>query len=434
MTRKCADFRMVLNYDQPRTPMKEARRIGVARNPVRLTRPQMERMDWHSIHWRQTHREVNRLQARIVKATQQGNRRKVRALQHILTRSLAGAAIAVKRVTENQGKKTPGIDGETWNTPQKKLNAVHRIRQGQYKASPLRRIYIPKANGKKRPLGIPTLLDRGKQALHLLSLDPIAECLADPNSYGFRRERSTADAIQKCFMLLCLKQAFTWILEGDIKSCFDKLDHAWLLRNISMNKKILNQWLKAGFIDKNAFYETQEGTPQGGIASPVLANMALDGLEKELDRAFKGTVKMVRYADDFILTGKTKELLEEKVKPLVEKFMAERGLELSQEKTRITSIEKGFDFLGQNIRKYGGKLLIKPSKKSIKSLLGKVSQVIKENRQAKTTTLIRKLNPILRGWANYHRHVVSKDIFSKIDHEVWQKTWRWAKGVIQTSA
>jgi RNA-directed DNA polymerase len=328
--------------------MNKVRRIGAKKNIADAALN--INANWHAINWRQVQHNINRLQSRIVEATKQSKWRKVRALQYILTRSLSGAALAIKRVTENTGKKTPGIDGKLWNTPEKKARALQVIRKGQYKAKPLRRIYIPKANGKKRPLGIPTMQDRAKQALYSLGLDPVAESLADPNSYGFRRERSAADAIQKCFMVLCKQNASKWILEGDIKSCFDKLSHNWLIENIPMNKGVLKQWLKAGFMTNQTFTAIEEGTPQGGIISPVLANMALDGLEDILLANFKKQVKMIRYADDFIIVGKTKEFLTQKVKPVIETFLITRGLELSAEKTRITHIQEGFDFLGQNIR------------------------------------------------------------------------------------
>src|SRR5882672_1196638 len=220
--------------------------------------------------------------------------------------------------------------------------------------------------------------DRAMQALYLQALDPIAETLADPNSYGFRKERSCADAMEQCATVLSNGTRPQWILEGDIKSCFDKISHPWLLSHIPMEKTILNTWLKAGYMDKSVLYETADGTPQGGIVSPVLANMALDGLEKILRRKYPQTggratkgknkqVNLVRYADDFIITGKSKEVLEKEVKPLVVEFLHERGLELSEEKTRITHIEDGFDFLGQNVRKDNGQFLSRPSKKNVKT-------------------------------------------------------------------
>jgi RNA-directed DNA polymerase len=391
-------------------------------------------MNWHDIEWDKVHCVVRRLQARIVKATQEGRWGKVKALQRLLTRSFSGKALAVKRVTENRGRNTPGVDGEIWDTPAKKMKAVHKLRQRGYRPQPLRRVYIPKRSGKMRPLGIPTMKDRAMQALYLLALDPIAETLGDPNSYGFRKERCQADAMAQCFNLLSRKVAARWILEGDIKSCFDRISHEWLLENIPMEKNILRQWLKAGYMEQHILHPTEEGTPQGGIISPVLANMALDGLEKYLrehlpqyQKGQRVKVNLVRFADDFIITGYARVFLETVVKPLVEQFFRERGLELSPEKTIITHIEDGFDCLGQNIRKYHGKLLIKPSLKSIQMLLRKIRNIVKANLQAKAENLIRLLNPIIRGWAQYHRHVVSKAVFSTIDHFLFKILWRWAR-------
>lgn len=394
-----------------------------------------EALDWHAIDWQQVQRNVRRLQARIVKATKEGRWGKVQALQHLLTHSFSGKALAVRRVTENQGKRTPGVDRETWPSPQKKITAVHALRQRGYRPQPLRRVYIPKSTGKMRPLGIPTMQDRAMQALYLLALDPIAETTGDPNSYGFRPERSTADALEQCFIVFGQARAAEWVLEGDIKACFDRISHTWLIQHIPIDKTILHKWLKAGFMDKRVLYPTEAGTPQGGICSPVLANLTLDGLERELRRTFAKTtakgrqakVNMVRYADDFIITGSSRELLETEVKPLVERFLHERGLELSQEKTSITHIEDGFDFLGQNVRKYSGKILIKPSQKNLRVFLAKVRGIIKGNKQTSAGRLIVRLNPIVRGWAHYHRHVVSRKAFEYVDHMIFQALWQWAR-------
>ena len=340
---------------------------------------------WHEIDWYNVTRNVRRQQVRIVKATKAGKWRRVSSLQRLLTRSFSGKAMAVKRVTENKGKNTPGVDGEIWNTPQKKMNAVQALQQHGYKAQPLRRVYIPKSNGKRRPLGIPTMKDRAMQALYLLALEPIAETTADPNSYGFRQERSVADAIQQSFVVLSGQHSARWVLEADIAGCFDHISHEWMLANIPMEKAILRQWLQAGYMEKDAFHVTEEGTPQGGIISPVLMNMTLDGLEKVLKEQFpkrypdNPKVHIVRYADDFIITGVSKELLEKEVKPLVVAFLQERGLTLSAEKTRITHIEEGFDFLGRNIRRFGNKTLTRPSKENVKSIVTKTGDIIKEN-------------------------------------------------------
>jgi RNA-directed DNA polymerase len=208
---------------------------------------------------------VNRLQARIVQATKARKRNKVKALQRILTHSFSGKALAVQRVTENQGKNTPGGDKVLWSTPEEKAMAVQELQSKGYTAQPLRRLYIPKPNGKQRPLGIPTMKDRGMQALYLQALDPIAETHADPNSYGLRKERSCADAISQCYKALNGKDSATWILEGDIKSCFDTISHSWLLNHIPMESSILGKWLKAGYMEKSIWHASKDGTPQGGI-------------------------------------------------------------------------------------------------------------------------------------------------------------------------
>jgi RNA-directed DNA polymerase len=392
---------------------------------------------WHTINWYAVHRTVRRLQARIVKAVQVGRWGKVRALQHLLTHSFSGKALAVRRVTENDGRKTPGVDGILWDTPVKKTRALEELRQRGYRAQPLRRVYIPKTGGTNRwrPLSIPTLHDRAMQALYLLALDPIAETLGDPNSYGFRRERSPADAMEQCFNVLARQQAPQWILEGDIRACFDAFSHAWLGAHIPMERAVLQKWLKAGFMDKHVLSPTEAGVPQGGICSPVIANLALDGLETVVkayaslptQRAQRAKVNLVRFADDFIITGSSYELLEQEIKPLVEQFLRERGLELSPEKTRITHIEDGFDFLGQHVRKYGGKLLIKPARKNVKAFLGKIRKIVKANKQATTANLIAQLNPMIRGWVNYHRHVASKVTFYHVDTAIFTMLWSWAK-------
>ena len=384
-------------------------------------------VSWHQINWSKAHQDVRRVQLRIAKATREGNLRKVKSLQRLLTHSFHAKALAVKRVTENQGKATPGVDGQTWSTPNAKFQAISSLKRKGYHPLPLRRVYIPKSNGKKRPLGIPTMKDRAMQALYKLALEPVAETLADGNSYGFRPERACADAIGNTFSVLGWKRSAQWILEGDIKSCFDEISHDWLMNNIPMDRGILRKWLKAGYIDRKKLFPTEAGTPQGGIISPTLSNMTLDGLEKALMPFRRRKVNFVRYADDFIVTGDSKELLEQEIKPVIIGFLKERGLTLSEEKTKVTHIEEGFDFLGQNVRKYNGKLLTKPSKKNVIKFLVKVRKVLKKHKTAKQENVIRTLNPIIRGWANYHRHVVAKEIFKWVDYQIWQKLWQWCK-------
>ena len=238
--------------------------------------------EWYAIDWQAIHRNVRRLQVRIVQAVREGRWGKVRALQRLLTHSYSGKVLAVRRVTENQGKKTPGVDRVIWDTPEKKMQAVHELKRWGYQPQPLRRVYILKSDGKTmRPLGIPTMKDRAQQALYLLALDPAVETTADHNSYGFRQQRSCADAIGQCFNTLS-KDNPQWILEGDIKSCFDRISHDWLLAHVPMDRAIVRKWLKAGYLDKHVLHETSEGTPQGGIISPALANCALDGRPSRL--------------------------------------------------------------------------------------------------------------------------------------------------------
>ena len=388
---------------------------------------------WHDIDWCRVQRNVRAMQVRIAKACREGKWRRVKALQRMLTRSRSARYLAVRRVTENQGKRTAGVDRVLWDTPDAKWKAANGLKRHGYKPRPLRRVFIPKSNGKERPLGIPTMTDRAMQALYLLALAPIAETKGDPNSYGFRIERSTADAMGQLFVCLSKKVSAQWILEADIQGCFDHINHDWMLANVPTDKAILRKWLKAGVIHKGQLQATDAGTPQGGIISPTLANMALNGLETQLKqylgvtRARKLKINVVRYADDFVITGNSKEVLESEIRPWVEQFLAVRGLQLSPEKTHIVHTDQGFDFLGWNFRKYDGKLLIKPSKKNVKAFYHKVKEVIDANKMAKQEYLIRLLNPILKGWALYHQPVVAKQAYSRMDNLLFYALWRWAK-------
>ena len=385
---------------------------------------------WKTINWDQAGKIVRRLQMRIAKATRERRYGKVKALQWILTHAYSAKLMAVKRVSQNSGSKTPGTDGVVWKTAQDKMKAALSLKRHGYQTKPLKRIYIPKKNTSAlRPLSIPSMKCRGMQALHLLAFEPVVEMIADKNAYGFRPKRSTADAIEMCFKSLCKKGSAQFILEGDIRACFDKISHSWLLTKIIMDRNILEKWLRAGYTDKNVLYSTEFGTPQGSLISPALLNATLSGLEAAVTAVSKpkDKVHIGIYADDFIITGTSKEVLEMKIKPVVKAFLLERGLELSEEKTKISHINDGFNFLGFNVRKYGGKLLIKPSEANKKSLLTNIRQIIKKNSSDTTEKLISILNPKIRGWANYFRHVVAKETFSEVDDEIFQSLWRWCK-------
>jgi RNA-directed DNA polymerase len=386
--------------------------------------------DWQAVDWPKARRQVRRLQLRMAKATRAGQHGKAKALSWLLTHSHAAKLLAVKRVTENKGAKTPGVDKKLWRTDRQKYAAVQSLKRRGYRPLPLRRHYIPKKNGKLRPLSIPTLRDRAMQALHALALKPIAETVGDRNSYGFREGRSCADAIGQCFCALAKSYAPVWVLEGDIKSCFDRISHAWLLKNVPMDKRMLRHWLEAGYWEKGRLFPTREGTPQGGIISPLLANLTLDGMEQAIRSRIKirrDQVNFVRYADDFIVTARTKETLEQTVKPAVVAFLAERGLELSEQKTAITHIEAGFNFLGQNVRKYKNKLVIKPAKEGLKALVQKAREHIKGMIGQTAQTLITTLSPVIRGWANYHRFIGCSEAFWAADRIIHYQLLRWAR-------
>ncbi|MCP4007406.1 MAG: group II intron reverse transcriptase/maturase [bacterium] len=384
---------------------------------------------WEALDWASLHRQVQRLQVRIAKAVKEKRYGKARALQWLLTHSFAAKALAVRRVTSNRGKNSPGVDRVTWRTPRQKMLAIGSLQRRGYRAQPLRRIYIPKSRGGQRPLGIPTMNDRAMQALYLLALNPAAEATADIHSYGFRLGRSTADALGQCFVTLAKQDSPVWVLEGDIESCFDRISHAWLLEHVLIDRSILQTWLKSGYFEGARFFATEQGTPQGGIISPVLANLALDGLEEVVKGAapYRSKVNTVRFADDFIITGQSRELLEENVLPAVSAFLASRGLRLSASKTQITQIHMGFDFLGANVRKYKGKLLIKPSKRNVVGFVRSIREFVRRARSITTLEFIRALNRKLRGWAHAFRHLVSSRIFSMIDAAIFKSLLRWIR-------
>jgi len=406
--------------------------------PWAVYAPTRRKQHWNppdGLDWATVERKVKRLQMRIAQAAKEGKHRKMRSLQWLLAHSFCGKLLAVRRVTSNKGKNTPGVDGVVWRTSRQKSNAVRQLHRRGYRAMPLRRVYIPKKSGKLRPLGIPVMGDRAMQALYNLTMIPIAETFADANSYGFRQGRSCADAIEQVFNSLCKKTDSQWILDADIASCFDQISHQWLLENIPMDKKILGQWLRCGFLDKGELFPTLRGTPQGGITSPTLMNMTLDGLERTARKSVpfnvpgtnrRNGVSVIRYADDFVITAKTEEFLEKRVLPAIRTFLEKRGLSLSEEKTGIVHINKGFDFLGQRVRKYrNGKLIITPSRKSVQGLQEAVRRILDEHRGDEACMAIRRLNQTITGWCNYHRHACSHRTFRWIDTWLFYRIKHW---------
>ncbi len=407
-----------------------------------LTDTEKLAFQWKSIDWSKVEKDVNNLQIRIAKARRDNKYNNVKRLQYLLTHSINSKLLAVRKVTTNKGKNTAGVDGEIWSTPSSKMKAVYRLTNKNYKAKPLKRVYIDKKGKKeKRPLGIPTMYDRAMQALYSLALSPVAETTADEKSLGFRLGRSCHDACEYVFTALSRRFSPQWILEGDIKGCFNNINHEWLIQNIPMDKSVLKQFLKAGYIFNDKLFPTEDGTPQGGIISPILANMALDGLQNELTKHFdmsrdgaysafvhnKNKVNLIRYADDFIITAISKEVAEE-AKNVIKGFLQTRGLELSESKTLITHIDDGFDFLGWTFRKFKGKLIVKPSKKSIQNFKDSLHEtILKRGRAWKQDVLIMKLNQQIRGWTNYHQSVCASEAFAHMDYVLFNMLYKWAK-------
>ncbi len=407
---------------------------------VNASAPSTRAQNWNSVNWKVVRAFVYQMQKRIAKSIREGRWGKAKALQHLLSRSFYAKLLAVKTIMSNKGSRTPGIDGETWKSSRKRWQAVLDLQTRGYQAQPLRRLYISKKNGKLRPLGIPTLHDRAMQMLYALGLKPIAETVADKHSYGFREKRSLHDAIKMTFLSLSTKVSAQWILEADIKACFDWISHDWLLGNIPLPRKILQTWLKSGYMESSTFHDMEDGTPQGGIISPLLCNMTLDGLENLVVKGRNKKVRklnIIRYADDFIITGATPEILLNEIKPDVVRFLTERGLMLSDEKTKLSHIDNGFNFLGVNVRKYKKKLLIKPEEGKARELLNKVRAFLDSQRGISFHVMLLKLNRLVRGWAYAYRKVVAKERMNYVDNRLYflvrnwlkrehrSKTWAW---------
>ena len=395
---------------------------------------------WDYLNWTRIMKQVNKLQSRIAKAVKSNKNRLRKRLNYMLKKSYYARLLAVKKVTENKGGKTPGVDGEIWPTSKAKMKAVSLLNLKSYKSKPLKRIYIEKKSSKKkRPLSIPCMSDRAVQALYALILKPVSETTGDLHSYGFRKFRSTKDACS--YIKLCLQQKTSarWILESDIKGCFDNIDHNWLMEHIPLDKRILNEFLKAEYKEKKELFPTTAGVPQGGIISPILANMTLDGIEDYIQNKYwksktgcinrqhnNHKVNLIRYADDLIITADTQETAKD-LKRMLSDFLRIRGLELSEKKTKITEVTAGFDFLGWNFRKYNNSLKVQPSAESIKAIKTKIGITIRMMSACPQEAVIGTLNPIIRGWGNYHDAVSSWRSFRKVDRYIFYALWQWAK-------
>ncbi|MGH2918199.1 MAG: reverse transcriptase domain-containing protein [Solirubrobacteraceae bacterium] len=411
--------------------------VGVVNGPEDAT------LDWRQVDWRACEASVRRLRQRIFTASQAGDLARVRSLQKLMLRSRANTLVSVRRVTErNAGRLTAGVDGEVVLTPEAKMQLADRIQHPSepFKALPVRRVYIPKpGSAKRRALGIPVIADRCHQARVVNALEPEWEARFEPRSYGFRPGRGCHDAIAAIYLTANgPSPRRRWILDADLAAAFDRITHDHILAMLGTfpARGMVAQWLKAGVVENGRLSRTEEGTPQGGVVSPVLLNVALHGMEQaagvryytagtDAGQTVAGCPVLIRYADDLVALGHSRdEALE--VKARLAAWLAPRGLAFNEDKTRVVCRDEGFDFLGCNVRRYHGKLLIKPSKAAVRRIRERLRTEMRALRGANAAAVLIRLNPIIRGWAAYYRGVVSSETFAALDDYMWRLAYKWA--------
>jgi RNA-directed DNA polymerase len=407
--------------------------------------PEGELLDWHAVDWRAVEEDVRRLRQRIFTASRAGDLKRVRSLQKLMLRSRANTLLSVRRVTEvNAGRATAGVDGKVVLLAESKALLVDRVQRhtGPWQARPVKRVYIPKKGsaGKRRPLGIPVILDRVLQARVVNALEPEWEARFEPRSYGFRPGRGCHDAIEAIFHVARgANPRRRWVLDADLAAAFDRIDHDHLLGMLGTfpARGLIADWLKAGVIEEGRFAPTEEGTPQGGVVSPLLLNVALHGMEQAAGVRYQQTGRqagatvpdspvVIRYADDLVALCHTRDEAQQ-VKARLADWLAPRGLAFNEDKTRVVTLDEGFDFLGFTVRRQSGKLLIKPSKAALRRIRERLRTEMRALRGANTGAVLVRLNPIIRGWAAYYRTVVSSEAFNALDRYLWRLTYKWAK-------